>query len=667
MFVVPQERPWPFDMEVDDTPIQLVPDDAGELLATKANTLDNVVPNTYDLSSYPLHAERTLNMRRFRLGMGLPRQEAGHPKRYSHGLFVDTSIDGMVGKGPHFHQQDGVAGQEGRTSVLGLDGGTLKEFGAFGRYVYKRNTDLAAGWVLSKDFGAGRTVTDLARFKNRGGTVVDAVYAALDNGELWQYTGAAWGACTLPAGFLPNYLEVGDEDLFAIGGNDLRSATADPTVAGNWSGPVFVGDASAAATGLAALAGTIVAFKEDGPYSVSGLAGTLEVAALMPELRHQRAATNGRTAKAFRDALWFRHGDTLWKMHYEGGEAVFTTVGLSVLMDHDAEVRGTPVAFAGHQNWFGYFAVVSGTNSYLCKWGTWLNPDESDETRYQFLEVPHGALYKWSGKVVSNMWVSNVAGPTANERLYVQFVDGTVEYCLLPKGTPNPYASGSGCEFTVTNGQIYFAEVHCDFQTENKSWRGVTILAPEIDASNTARHFYRTSGSAAYVEMESQFNINAQRAFFPDNLGSKTLQQYAQLENGSTATSPLVEGWYLHYSVVPITILEYAGAADARHYRARHDGVTDVRSPDVIRQAMLAAVGAIGATPCVMPDGSSRTLNFYDYGEVLPSKWRRFGREWLVPFKAVEFRTSTVYGTYARMEQYTYGELEIEYGQIETL
>jgi hypothetical protein len=668
MFAPTQENPWPFDMVVEGTEVLLVPNDEGEILATKANTLSNVVPDTYDLSSYPLHAERPLPMERFRFGMGLTRQDTGFPKRYAHGLFIDTSIDGLTGKGPHFRTQTGVAGAPGRVNAMALDAGVTKEFGAFGQYVYKRNGDAAGDWALSRDFGAGRTVTDLQRFKNRGGTVVDGLYATTDNGTLWQYDGAAWNSCTLPAGFVPTQLEVGDEDMFLFGGNELRSVTADPTLAANYSGPVYVGDASALATGLKAVGERLVAFKEDGPYGVTGLAGTLEVNALMPELRGQRAATNGRNAAAFKDALWFRHGDALWKMHFEGEVAVYATVGLSVLMDNESAVRGSPVAFAGHGNWFGYFVVVNGTDSYLCKWGTWLNPQETDQNSYVFLEVPHGALFKWTGKTVTHMWVSNVAGATANERLYVMFSDGSVHHALLPKGTPNPYAAGSGCEFTITDGELHFAEVHADFPTETKNWRGVTVLARSISADNAVRHFYRLSGAAGWNELEQIFSLNAQRIFFPDNTGSKNLQQYAVLVSTDVDSCPLIEGWHLHYSVVPDLIFEYTGAVDARHFRARRDGVADTRDPSEIREALRTAVRSVGAVECTLPDGTQAQLNFYEYAEQLPNKWKRFGLEWLLPFKAVEYRVLSTYGTHRRMMQYTHGELmQLKHSQIQTL
>lgn len=659
MFAETQEKPWPDDMIVSGVEIQLVPDDSGDLLGEKSQTLDNVAPTEYSPAAYPQYAERTFEFRRMELGMGLKRQVDGFPRAVYYDLGIDGSIGGTFGLGPKFHQQDGVTGAAFRDRAIGRDGSVDKEFGAFGQYVAVRDSDLSSGWTVIGDFGAGRTVLQLARFMNQGVNPIDAVYAVLDNGDFWQYDGSAWNACSLPTGFLPTAVCVVNDEMFLCGGGELRSVNADPLIDTNYSGAVFVGEVSAPTTWLAGLHGMLFVFKEDGVYSVSGLGGTLEVTDLTPEFRYTRNPTNGVGAKAWNDALWFRWGDTLWKATspQAGGIAQFEPVGLSILMENDSEVRGYPIGLDGHNNWFGYFVVVDDTDSYLCKWGSWLNPRESNPQQYLFAEVPHGALAKWTGKVATRVWVSPIAGTDQQQRLYVGFEDGTTEYTKLPRHTPSPFQAGSGCEFVLT-GQRYAPEIDCDWPAESKSWRAVTAFAPSLDATRVMRYFYRDSDQVAWTEFTDQFTSNTQRRDFPSNFGSKRLQQYVQLETADENSSPTVEGWGLHYSVVPAVILEYAGAADARLYRVRRDGSVDERDPNIIRQAILTAVGVVGAVACTLPDGSQRELNFFRYSEALQRKWQRVGREWIHPFRAIEFRSITVYGTHRRMEAYTHGQLE---------
>lgn len=645
-------------MIVSGVPIMLAETDAGPLLGEKAQTLDNVVPTEYSEAAYPAYAEKTFEHRRMILGMGTKRQRDGFPKSYYYDLFLDGSIGGQVCRGPLFHAQDGAAGQPYRDHVLGLDGGVEKEFAGFGRYVKVRNGDGSGDWATLRDFGASRTVMQMARFENFGGTVTDSVYVTLDDGNVWQYDGALWANATLPAGFAPTAVTVLNEEMFLAGDGLLYSVQADPLVAGNYAGPIFVGEQSSAVNWLAVLDGQLFVFKEDGVFSVDGSSGSFVVTDLAAGFGATKSVDNGRGARLFNDALWFRWGDALWKLTSEGGVAGFTPVGLSVLMENDTEVAGAPVGFAGHNNWFGYFVVASATDSYLCKWGTWINPSEAEPERYRFAEVPHGALFKWTGKIATGCFASAVAGAAANQRLYVGFADGSIEWMKLPLGSPSPWAPGSGSEFTLTPGKRYAAEVDCDWPSENKSWRAATIFAPVISTTDVVRYFFRDTPTAGWTEFTDHFTADGQRIDYPSNFGSKRLQQYIQLEGNATDSTAVVEGWGLHYSVVPEVVLEFTGAADARLYRVRMDGSVDDRDPDIVRQAILAAIGAVGAVSCVMPDRTYRDLNFFRYSEALQKSWQRIGLEWLVPFKAIEFRTNTVYGTWRRVEAYTWAQVE---------
>src|SRR5262245_4353443 len=655
------------------------------------------------MASFPPYAEQTLEFKALDQGMGLAVQRDQPIKQYFYDLYLDGSIAGVTGKGPLFHAQTGPAGQSWRDSTIGLDGNPAtqatqveREFGGIGRYVYIRQNDSAGGWVQSHDFDPagtlGRVVSQMCRFRNHGSNPKDVVYVTTSdaqgqNGELWWYSGTAWTQVTNgvldPAGatpFRPTAIERRGDELFAMGGAELRTALADPTDGTNWVNPVYVGDAGGTANWLRTLHGQVFCFKSEGLYSVSGTSGQLVVTDLFPEFRFRRSPNNGRGADVGRDALWFRWGEQLQKVTTTGdtdGIAERHTVGTGVLMDNQSPVTGMPIAMAWHGSWFGYFLMVSGSDTYLCKWGTWLNPAEDDPAGYRFSEVPNGAVYKWTGKTATHLWVSYVAGLQTNGRLYVGFANGSVEWCFLPYATPSPFSAGSGCEFTQIPGQRYLPKIDCDWPSLDKSWRAATLFGRNLGPSNPVRLFFLTEGQSAYseislvgsfTELDDRFTTSTQRIDFPNSLGSKLLSVYLQLENGTVTATPLVEALAIHYTTVPPFVLEYTGAVDARHFRARRDGTVDQRDPRIAREAVLKAIVKIGSTTTILPDGRQKELNWFRYTEELPAKWRRYGIENLLPFKAIDFNTTDVYGTYARLEPFTYGYLEqFIYQQLEKL
>jgi hypothetical protein len=69
----------------------------------------------------------------------------------------------------------------------------------------------------------------------------------------------------------------------------------------------------------------------------------------------------------------------------------------------------------------------------------------------------------------------------------------------------------------------------------------------------------------------------------------------------------------------------------------------------------MATAGA-GPTTVVMPDETTQSVDFVDYGEVLRNERQRWGLEWDIPVKMVQFETNTVYGIVGRMLPYTVGD-----------
>lgn len=662
MIGISQEKPWPYALELGEPPVGVMVrmGDAGELAGRKAETLERVVPTEQEYSSLPVFVERPFSFDRLTGGMGERSQSSWVSKRYKYALGVDCSIGGMPFKAPLFHAVTPTTTGPIRGFVQAVHGGALTRFVLAGQYVLRRTGDTAADFPVSRNWGTGVVVNQAVRFKFAGGSPVDGLYVAASDGSLYEYDGAAWTAASLPAGFTTEYVErVGDE-LRAGAGNVVRVVTADPKVALNWGGPITVGDASSRLTYIKQVADQTLYFKTNGVYSVSvDGAGVVTDNDLFPELRPMRAGTNGQNAHPFRDALWFRFGDGFYRATL-GDTAALEQVGPERLLENDSEVRGLPICSASHAG-FLYLGLYNSSTgaSYLLKFGTWIEPTEA-ATGAQFAEVWHGALAKWPGKQVSAMAVETLPGP--NDRLTVGFEDGSIEWCVLPRGTPNPTADPL-CEYAAGAGELYWPDHHATFQAEDKAFRGIAAVGPKIDADNYLTHEYRLTPGGAWRTLGtetvegSRFDQSGERINFPDGTSGKMLYQVTKLRSSSTASTPIVEAVVLYEAVRPLVKLQYSPVIMARNYLARLDGAVDYRTAEQIRQAVKDAANTPGAVTFRLPDHGAVALTVIDYAEHQLNRPDRFGLGWDIAIEAVEFQTVTVYGTILRLRGFTIGDL----------
>lgn len=661
---ISQERPHPYQLEVGDPPVgvMLLMTDAGELTGRKAEGLERVIPTEQEYASLPAFVERPFSFDRLTQGMGERVLSAWTSKRYKHALGVDCSIGGLPFKGPLFHVvTPGTTGPVGQF-VDALHGGVLTQFVLAGQYALRRASDVS--YVLSLDAGAGITLNQGVRFKFAGGAPVDGLYVAASNGALREYDGAAWASAALPVGFSPEFVETVGDELRAGGGNQVRVVTADPKVALNWGGPITVGDGSARLTWIKQVANQTLYFKENGVYSISvDGAGVVTDNDLYPDFRASRAATNGRNAHPFRDALWFRFGDRFYRVAV-GDTAEREQVGPERLLEYDGEVRGLPVCSADHAG-FLYLGLYNPGNgaSYLLKFGAWETPtDAPGGAGAAFAEVWHGALKKWTGKEITAMAVSSVPGP--NERLYCGFADGTIEWCWLPKGTPNPTVDPV-CEFSDPSeaGELHWPDNHFTFQGEDKAWRGIGAFGPRLDAANWVTHEYRLTSGGTWLKLGTEtvdgdkFDQSGERVNFPDGTASKVIQQVTKLRNAATTATPVLEGMILFGAVRPLVKLQYSPTIMCRNHVARLDGSVDWRTAEQLRAAVRAAADTPGAVRFRLPDHTAVALSVIDYAEVQLKRPDRYGLGWDVSIDAVVFQTLTVYGTIERLEGFLIGDL----------
>lgn len=662
-----RRAPFPYDIRLDGRGYMLLPSESGLLVGRKVESYEQVQPTDYSYANLPPYVERTTAFRRLVAGMGQRVQSGTNDLTYYYGRNVDLSIGGLAMAGPQFVAplEPALTGRVRGAADFPVSG-TLKRFVLAGRYVLVRNGDTAGDWTVSKDLGADRYGTSIVRFKDAAGT--DALYVATDNGGLWQFTGASdttvWAACTLPAGgaALAGYLEVTGDELWFGAGNKVVKCETGPTVDTNWAAWITVGEGSQRITGLRQMHNVLFVLKRDGIYSLNTDGTDNE---LFPSLRPLAADSNGQNAVAWMGKVWLPWSGSYWSLNAaEGGGAAIEPAAPGRLLENDSPVRGAVTAAAGHNNWFLYYTLQNGTTAYLCKLGTWLNP-EGGAADWRFAEACHGALAEWAEKEVSYMDVSNVPGP--NPRLWVFFADGTLTWTTLPKDTPNPLADAN-CRFTTTTGELYLPLHHAMFQADVKAYRGLSVFGPVISPLHYVTASYRLTTGGVWLAMGIAFNRSGQRVEWVPGVAGKQIELRFELHAGANTGTPVVEGAALHQAVRPALALQYEFNVDGGNHVARRDGAAERRDAASIRAAIQAAARETGSVTLLLPGEESKEVCVTDYAEAVLPRSRRHGIEWALPVKCVEWRTNTLFGTYRRLEDYLYGDLEaFTYAQLENL
>jgi hypothetical protein len=502
----------------------------------------------------------------------------------------------------------------------------------------------------------------------------DYLYLGSTASNLYVYDGSAWSVATADGGppeAAAEYLAVLNKELWVLWDNKLAKTEANPLERDNWSGSILL--AGSDGTNLATVGTTLYAFKEDGVFTVNEDGSSQNI---LPQLREVQIADNGQQAAVWLDSLWAPIGNAFYRIK---GDGSFTPVGTEQLLENASEVRGRIVCSVGHATWHNYellFNPATGT-SYLGKWGAWVEQVNSDTTDgtpgSHFRPAHHFAIKTWEDKQATCCAIITAAdlGET-NDRLYVGFADGTVEWCVLPRYNPNP-TTDSACEFTDQRGYLVYPGHHAGFAADTKNFRGWSVFGPILSNLLTAGISYRLDPSTGWTTLADEdaaavdFTADGQRFNVPSaTLVGKTLEFRLELQRSAAAsvnTTPLVYGVAIHEQLRPAFVLEWLMNVDAKTAVARHDGTSERRSPDQIRDALRVACAAFTPTTVVMPDGSEEEMGYLDYREEIKSYDHRYGLSWDIGVRAMQYRTlsnvAQAYGlSYAALEAYDYTELE---------
>jgi hypothetical protein len=644
----------------DRVGLMLLPNQDGLLVGRKQQMLDGVVPSVQEYGSAPVYRERTFTARPTG-GYGERVQSSFGDHRYYWGSDVQV-VGGLFGKGPLIHAIMPTPAPGGVTTKFidapNASGGN-DQLILSGTKVFRRSDDTAAGQIVARDFSPSAPL-DVVVYQGGFVGAAPSTYVATGGGQLWERTPAnVWTQCTLPAGFTAHRVEVVGTELWAadVVNCVLRKVTADPKVAGNWSGPFFVGTPAVKISAIRQTANQLVIFKEDGSLFTLNSDGSTND--LFPGERVPVSPDNGLRVAAWLNALWYRAGPTFYRLDMPG--AILIPTGPGKLLDNGSPVQGDVRAFAGWGGYRAYLAVYNPvtTTSYLLRLGNWEPRQAEDETTFVFDEQLDGAEAHWTNRTATAMGVSGASG---NDRLYIGFSDGGWDWFKLVQ---NPLATGSGAEFTMGPSEIVFPLHHAMFQADLKHWLGFSLFGPVMRVGDEATLYYRIMASAGAPPTDptgnwlllGEFTANGQRIAAPTNLAGNALQLKIALSNSTTVDTPVLEVVAIHERVVPAFKRDLGMTVDARSFVARLDGAVARYPADQAHQLMMDFAAAPGSMAIELPDETVNEVAMFGYQERLQPMQAGGGRGWAIDMQVTQFRILTVYGTIRRTRGTRIGDL----------
>ena len=688
-----RRRPYPYDMYVGTVRVMLEPEADGNLVAQKTKTLDSTAPVDFTYSSANPFKERTFDWTKLYGGFGQTVEPDTVPRRYFYGQYVDTSINGLMMKGPRFETHVATISGAGeiRQLIFALHSGAETLFAICENGVYRRVAGTPDTWTASLSSGtlAGQKPQSALRYKHRDTTTpaneVDGLYVGTDTGNLWQYNGTAWTEAVLAQGpglaatqGEARWLEKTGDEFWVAGDYWIVKLNngADPMARTSWAAPIWIGDKSARITFLRMIDNSVYVFKEDGIYTVSDTGVDQEI---FPTLRGKRGLRNGRNATVWLDKIWIPYGDQTFTLDGDGN---LKADGMEQMLENSSDVRGRWAAGAGHNTWFLYEVYYNEqtTMSHLVKHGTWIDQPNTTGNQLpglaQFADAHHGSIYEWDKEATSCFVASGIHGD-GRDRLYVGFADGTVEWCVLPRNTPNPVQDGA-CEFTTNDSYVYFPSHHVGYRSDYKHYRGVSVVGPRLTNTEWAEVDYRmdtNNETAAWIPLSVDnpaFTLPNQRKNFATDSApyGQAIQLRVKLVKDSDPgaspanQSPIIEGIAVHQAIRPAMSLEYVFSIRAASFIPKYNRTTDRRRGYQIRDAILAECAKIGTVPVRLPTGEVEELTIIDYRESSKNKMNRRDHEWLIQVTGIQLRTlsqniiAPTGLTYATLETYTVGELE---------
>lgn len=526
-----------------------------------------------------------------------------------------------------------VPGASGYQIYRTSSGGTPATLGIIGTTTGAGFTDTGQGGDGSTAPGsdAQQTITDVFVHPYGG---IYYLLVGMNVGGYWYFDGSTWTQHNLRGTHFTNNLG----RLYRAGpssrqitaaahgtygyGNEIAcglfSTLSPPTLSASWTEVANNADWDQPVTNLFGIGSTVLVFTRNRIYISAG--------ADITPMQVEPDDENGRSAFIFDSDIYAPFGEEWWKITITSSTtANIVSTGLGRFVENTTNIKGPVVAGVAHNNWFAYFVIWNGTDSYLMKLGSWANPGETSTHLWEFRNQIHGSIGHISNRQVRSAVISEISGTgtLSNPRLFLGLDNGTLRVIVLPLKTPSPLAD-TNCRF-VASGSLTLGIDDAGFGANDKSYHRAALLGEDLTDDTYAILSYALDGRDVFNEFSGRFTSNGASLTFPEEAQGKLIQPKVSLYSDANTETPQVNTLLLFAQVREFTD-EDGNPAFRRKRRiyiscedwtVLNDGTSDkVQNARRLREGMQQ-IAAAPSCSLYLRDGVKRTISVLAWSEGL--------------------------------------------------
>jgi hypothetical protein len=667
-------RPYPYDLIVNGLRVMLLgqDEDDTQMVSIKPPDQTNVVPTDYgeDARSPLWGRNHTTDTLHLGIGQRTAPKNGEANGRYRHAIGADPSVAGRPGMpGPDITTfTPGVLDAANPVNRFFDLGGAL--YWTNGRYLVRRDSDAASTAV--QDLGASKIARDVAVFGPNSGTTTYAYIAMGDADNIWRYDGST---ATQHASLKATSFCVRGTDLHrSLNTNQVSTVdtNSDPWTATNWApaNQYYIGDKSSAITrmvphgsGSSGPGGTdfLLIYKTDGIYSIN-VAG--EDQQFFPHMKFAPRTDNGECAGAFLNDQFVRMGETLWRIQpnmegYPSGPELYGQL--------DPLLQGRVTAFAGHGSFHAYAGLYNHVDgdSYLMKYGAHVEQEDGTVGR---IAAWHGSISQpFLDKRITALHKSTVGAPTDHARMYMGFSDGTIGWFTLPC-VPDPAACDQ-YRWETEEGYVLLPDWHAGFRGNEKLLLSATVGGEDLDANSYARLAFAADGATTFTDAGSNLDITPRETVsFPGDIAATIVSFKLFVRSVVNTDAPKITSISIRWRLQTDLQQAYTWIIAAHDHLTARDGTRFRYGARRIREQIRSIIASAEVVPVVLMDEENKLMSLVDIQE--RTGWDGRAGRWQAGLQvtAVEEATTSVYGTYGRLNPLTYGDLNpLSYGDLSDL
>jgi hypothetical protein len=190
-----------------------------------------------------------------------------------------------------------------------------------------------------------------------------------------------------------------------------------------------------------------------------------------------------------------------------------------------------------------------------------------------------------------------------------------------------------------------------------------------MGADSYARLEFAGDGSSTYTDLGANFDVTPRETLeFPGDQAFTVTSFRLHTRSVVNTTAPKVTSLAVRWRLQTELQQVYTWIIAAHDHQFARDGTRIKFGAKRVRDHIRSTISTAQVVPVVLPDETNKTMSLVDIQE--RSGWDGRAGRWRAGLQvtAVEESTTSVYGTYGRLDALTYGDLDsLTYGDLDTL